>query len=434
MISSKVHAFYNRLKCSIKSELAKYLDNRFILKLTTMHMGKLTCVPVKIFDSSSTDVKFAVKCKSDMKFSKIQSSLMSAVTVFQLLQCLYFSTTSNGNKGQTADLMFGLFSWIGLHVSITYIQIFRTKGPLLKVYLNNLLNFSINTFEKSGSMTNHNRKNFKLIKLLNLLLAPMIFFTIVIFPPCYVLGLHFQNPCKPSLVGYFLLNECRNKRNNQKGLVQLLIEIFLKTVIFVGNISMWYYALYGMAFVVITVHIISTMLISNIMEIFWNRLKFGRDLYYDAVLYRQIQVINILYNLLQQDSLLLFMYSQMTVVSVLLAILVGFMNGRNGKSNIVLVLTFVVINGEAVIGILVILGGMVLIYMKSKHILKDARRLVVKIENKRDRKWLRKFFRSCAIFRVKFGSSNFLEELTPFRCIDFAFNLTIQFVLLSTNT
>ncbi len=133
------------------------------------------------------------------------------------------------------------------------------------------------------------------------------------------------------------------------------------------------------------------------------------------------------------SCLLVFIYCEILTVSVLLALLVGFLSGADKDSNIVMMATFMVTVVDAIICILVILGGIVSVYIKSKVTLQATKRLGFGISCKRSRNWMRRFFRSCDVIKIKFGDNNFLEELTPFKCLDFSLNLTVQFLLLSLN-
>lgn len=43
---------------------------------------------------------------------------------------------------------------------------------------------------------------------------------------------------------------------------------------------------------------------------------------------------------------------------------------------------------------------------------------------------LRKFYKSCSNIKVKFGSLNYIERLTPLKCMAFSLDLTVNLLLL----
>ncbi len=44
-------------------------------------------------------------------------------------------------------------------------------------------------------------------------------------------------------------------------------------------------------------------------------------------------------------------------------------------------------------------------------------------------KWKQRFYRSCAPLKIRFGSINFVDRLTPLACVDFSNGLTMQLLL-----
>jgi len=80
--------------------------------------------------------------------------------------------------------------------------------------------------------------------------------------------------------------------------------------------------------------------------------------------------------------------------------------------------------------LLVMLSGMVGAYLKSIKVIQGLKQSLSKSAlNNRDRKWLKKFCKSCSPIKIRIGSNNFLEALTPLNCSNFAFNLSVQILL-----
>ncbi len=78
---------------------------------------------------------------------------------------------------------------------------------------------------------------------------------------------------------------------------------------------------------------------------------------------------------------------------------------------------------------LFVLGGMMRTYSMSKEVLANLKRL--SFESRRERVWCRKFLKSCDKLKIAFGDCNFLDELTPLRCLDVSVNLSVLILLLT---
>lgn len=84
----------------------------------------------------------------------------------------------------------------------------QSKGPTCKLYMDNIMNLMKEFRNISTNNVGLEWKNLKLLHCLNLLLVPTLLLTVALFPPFYVVGFHWENPCKLSLNLYFLLDEC----------------------------------------------------------------------------------------------------------------------------------------------------------------------------------------------------------------------------------
>ncbi len=115
-----------------------------------------------------------------------------------------------------------------------------------------------------------------------------------------------------------------------------------------------------------------------------------------------------------------------------LASLVKFSKGTSEVASLVMMTTLGIAVIDCMFGILVILGGMVAVYTISKKTLTRAKLAVSQTTMSRyDRRWAKRFLRSCNAIKIKFGANNFFDELTPLRCLDSSLNLTVQVLLLS---
>lgn len=161
-------------------------------------MDKLQCAPIYISNSSPNNgIQVAVKSQNELVIIQQRRYLLSTATCLQHFQFFYFSRKTLKNQIREFDFIFGLFSWIGLQATASYIHIFRNKGPLIESYFGNLLEFT-KIYPTGNVLTrNKNWNNLKFIGLANILLTHMLLITTVGFPPCYVLSLHWHKTCKP---------------------------------------------------------------------------------------------------------------------------------------------------------------------------------------------------------------------------------------------
>lgn len=101
------------------------------------------------------------------------------------------------------------------------------------------------------------------------------------------------------------------------------------------------------------------------------------------------------------------------------------------KSSIMmLIFTCVFINGLLLLT--VCLSNMALVYKRSKRM--QLKRKVWDSQTdgmERSGRTFEKFWRSYPVHKIKFAACNYAEELTPLNSLDFAVNLTVQFLLLA---
>lgn len=88
---------------------------------------------------------------------------------------------------------------------------------------------------------------------------------------------------------------------------------------------------------------------------------------------------------------------------------------------------------DGVTMLMILLGGMVSVCASSKRVLQEAKSMKKNCASRKNQLLVKKLWLSCDKIKIKFGDSNFLEELTPLRCLDFSAGMTVQILLLSTN-
>lgn len=98
---------------------------------------------------------------------------------------------------------------------------------------------------------------------------------------------------------------------------------------------------------------------------------------------------------------------------------------------ILIVLSAEVIDGQ----MMLVLGmrGFGEVYEKSKQALRTYNLNMSGVRCHKDRRWTRKFLKSCGAIKMKFGGNNFVDRLTPLNCISHSLQLSVQILLLTTN-
>ncbi len=419
------------------------MDKSVLLTLAIRQVGIFKCAPVKVAKSASNSIevsnhiKISTRDKTDLHYLKLRSILHTIAACLQVFQCVAISNRVAGEKHSTFDTILGWFTCIAIVATSSFIQFCRRNGNILEIYLNNLFAFKEKYGPyKTGVSYDVSLPKIRIIDCLNLLLIPGILFTSVVLAPCHVLGIHWWNPCKPSLTGYFLLEECHQnlKVRMNVEIVQKIITNGVKATVFIVDLWVWWFGVHGTAFSFIAVHIIGTMLTRENILLFRERLQRSNNIYRDAIIYRQIQLFSILCNCVQRKCLGVLIGSLTLVVSMNFSLLVGFANSNDESMNVIMLAIFLIMTIEGTVALLVILAGMVAVYKESKMTLVGMKKLEYKIYARGCRIWLRKYRASCGKIKIMFGCCNFLEELTPLRCLDLALNLTLQFLLLSRST
>ncbi len=304
----------------------------------------------------------------------------------------------------------------------------KNRGPTMQQFLNSLLDFA-----KRNKVTQNYAPKFRsLNEFLNLMYFPMGIATGIVLSPCFVLGFHWTNPCKTSLILSFLLKECSGEIGDGLGTMEFLAFAIVKAGVFLANIWVWYFGINGHIFLVSTVHILGPMLMRDAIELFWKKFESGTNIQSNSEIYRKLQMFIVLLNSIQQNCFAVLLVSLLFIMSVCLGLLVKFSNEMSEEVSPIMMLTLGITVIDSMFGILVILGGMVEVFRTSKKKLVVTKVVIAQTNMSRfDRRWAKRFWRSCTIIKIKFGENNFFDELTPLRCLDFSLNLTVQVLLLS---
>ncbi len=230
-----------------------------------------------------------------------------------------------------------------------------------------------------------------------------------------------------------MLLECSQNCLSQNTVILKIFGWISKALILAGNVWVSIFVVHGGVFIIINVSIIGAMLTRESLHAFWEGSTRSNNIYKNVVVYRQFQILNTLSNLIQRNCLGLLIVVGIIVMASCIGLLVGFFNGAENDTNIFLVAALVILTVDGILCYLVYLGGLVLVYTDCKRRLEFAKRLEWGCGSNADRRWVKRFWKSCDVLKTRFGEDNYLEELTPLNCIDMVFNLAVQFLLLSRN-
>ncbi|CAL8121578.1 unnamed protein product [Orchesella dallaii] len=363
------------------------------------------------------------------KVSQSCGMLVLSNTIIQF-QILYgeLSTSKGWNGGELFNRVLAAYYFFILPVVSMYIRICYGKSKEIVLYINGLLQLSNKVFWKDRTLVEH----------LNFAFAWVLYPSIVLAPTFLVILMHWNNPCRSTLLGSWLLSECRS--------VSVELENENTTLRFINRA----WAMLSKIFVLMVNHVILSkgcsatlfcMVVLNILCM----LKLHDHLKsenpdnwstWQATKFREIQVFALLNNEINQNALLVFTFSLILVISLEIT---AFVRMEWNAENFVALGFFSYSCFNSCFFLIIIMGGgMIAVYSTSKTLFELIKRKqsctgrFLNATQRLEKRWLTKFCRSCTPLRVKLGESNFLEELTPLNCINTAVDLTVNMLLLGT--
>ncbi|CAL8136660.1 unnamed protein product [Orchesella dallaii] len=246
------------------------------------------------------------------------------------------------------------------------------------------------------------------------------------------------NPCFPIYLGYFLCDQCNNDHLGQASTPTWSAkELGTKIGIMLLSYVNWNLLMTGITF-------FSNVPLVVVGNCFRNYIaRFGRDilskkeltsngtlLKKETVAFRELQLMSIAYREIYSKYLLavlMICFTLMQIVCLYNTITV-FGTGAWQKENfqIGLNLLYFWCAFVAMFMIVVIFGMLADVYCKAKQVDEDMNGTVSLKTNK----WFRKFLKSAPVLRVYLCGTNFLDEMTPLTCEDFAIGQTVSILLL----
>jgi len=231
------------------------------------------------------------------------------------------------------------------------------------------------------------------------------------------------------VVGYWLLNECKDSVAVTSTTAQMMWSTGFKLLVFSFNHIFWAAGLHITGFMLVVPKILCSLTLCSFLETFSDQfyLRGKPNVYESAGIYRFIQILAVLMNAVVHKTLLMLMMGCIFVSSVSLAACVKL---KWTFANLFPLSMAFLILFDAMAILVVLLGGMVISYLKAKTIFQCLKGFSAKRLSKKEHKFLRKSCKSCPPFKIRFGKVNFLEPLTPLNCVAFVINLAVQMLLL----
>lgn len=242
---------------------------------------------------------------------------------------------------------------------------------------------------------------------------------------------HINNSCLPSLIGYWLLPECRESHSNPGWIntaLKIGIQIFNHIALFVAA-QVPIYVISGL-------QCLGNMIFVDCLRGFWAQLKlqiFKGPAEHACRIYQELQILGNFNNHIQQSCMTSSMIFTAIVfpaitLTAMIILVPDFTSG-----NLFPLIFFLFTSVDGFLLIMVLLGGMSLVYKESG----DMYSRTLRFQNEAllmgvpqlNRAWKKGYFRPCASVKIRFGSDNFVDILTPLSLLNFPLGLVLQLLL-----
>lgn len=359
-----------------------------------------------------------------INFKFFLATLLFGVLV---LQKVYLRIACKYNHIKTCATFFDQVVTIvilgGFVVALIFYTVIMKSMGTLTLYISGHI-FLSKSIESSGK-----KRKLSVLEFLNLLYAYNVLLFCLIYPFVTVYGLHWRNPCKASLAGYWLLRECTSDSSIENLAPPEHIHIITKQAILFVNYLVTAMIAYASPFVISAVSVFCTLSFCVYIQEF-EKISTHRSKWKSPIVYRKIQYLSNLMNELQRwrvtGSLVVGIVSCFAVSAASVVRLTW------SAENIIAIMLFISSLSTAIAATVCVVGGQANVYKKSNSVLKLLRkRTVLHCSDKKSKlgKWKHRFYWSCPPIKVGFGSLNFVDQFTPLNILDFGVHLTVQIIL-----
>lgn len=375
--------------------------------------------------TNSAEVNFKIT-RATLKYKRNYLYVVATCLILQIAGG--FAATEKSNITIIDKVRNGIVLICFLIVSTHFYSILSNTSEII-LYTNGLMDF----INKHLRWRTHDNNG--LIEQLNIVFACGTWFTSVLLPPAIVFVFHWSNPCKVSLFGYWVIPECN-------GVISAWANFPIKCLVFVlGNQVPFSIGMQAPVFAVAMLQCLGTMIFLDCQKIYWAKLNGERSqdgMRNTCLLYRELQTLANLNNVIHQK----IVTTSMLVAGIILhafCFTAAILTLRNSHlisyNQFILQISFFGIYAfNALLYIMVFLGGLSQLHKESMKLFRGIKlyryELIKLCFPRHIRSWQAKFFRSCSALKVKFGSNNYVEELTPLNALNLSLALVIQLLII----
>ncbi|CAL8132218.1 unnamed protein product [Orchesella dallaii] len=350
--------------------------------------------------------------------------------IFIIMYQCFFLEIPKGDieRGYLVSKGFQGFFFIANSMFVVQFHMIAAHGSKLVLYINGHLQFH-RLYQKGKHKIEMKERN--IIEKFTLLLAHMIYWTCHICPFTVAYGNHWMNPCMATCVGYWLLDECNvGFKEEDYGMWNLIAKIIL--------LSLNYYVMYASVaiccFAFAIVFSLSVLSIRDALRTFCehnlNKIEIGNS----AVMYRHVQLLASLLNIIQQNSsVLIYTHWCVFFFGVLLYMILRL---SWTMDNAFALITFTLALLDVYVIIIAGVTCLASIHSESEDVYKKLETnycSVLKRNGSRSKfelRWRRKFYNSFRAIKMKVGPTNFVEVGTPLVLLDAGIGITVDLLLL----
>ncbi len=188
----------------------------------------------------------------------LHASLLFLMTFQGILTLPPFNHTKSYNFTDKFVYGFGLLYIFSSHFQL---QVCRRQAKAICLYVNGILQFQ-NKYRSNGLFATMITRKPSLIERMNVCFAYAFCSSVISLPVAFIYGLHWTNPCKPSIIGYQLISECHEPGNTNKWIRSLS----WKLLVFAINHWTWSFTLNVSLFVVSGIQVLCTLSLRGFIE------------------------------------------------------------------------------------------------------------------------------------------------------------------------
>jgi len=367
---------------------------------------------------------------SNTRSARIQLQLIKYIWIVWIVvlvgQCYKNEANGDIRMGYLVSRTLQAYFLLGnVGMAQVYTHVFGKHASDLVLLINGHLDFQK---KYCKILTNFEHQNRCLLEKVALIWAKAVYWIAIGAIFMLAFCFHWLRPCRSTLVGYWLLDECfDNKLNMEEGILKMLIITtnYLQFTA-VGSVAI---------FSVSSFLILCTMGVCDHLGIFLRNSLHNVPVEKSIVMYRHIQLLVNLVNMIQQNSTVA-VFTHVSAAILGIAIYFG-VTLEWTTDNIFPILGIVGTGINSGFMIVVGVSGSAAIYSKSFDIIAKLKKhcayMTIKTQQDnqlKETQLRRKFFALMFPMKIKLGPTNFVEAGTPLILLNGAIDIAVNLLLL----